>query len=318
MIKIKNLTKKFGKRVVLDNIQLEIGHEILGLLGPNGAGKTTTVNILCGLLKRDAGEISVMGMDPEKQPSDVRKKIGLVSQETALYEYLTAKENLEFHARFYGIPKFKRKIKVEEALELAQLTDRAKDRVKTFSGGMKRRLALVRSLMHDPEILILDEPSLGIDVQNRNEIWNRIHALKDNDQKCVLLTTNYMDEADRLSDRCAIIDQGKIVAIDKPHNLKSQFAGGTRLEAILHIPEKNYKELNTELQEISPQTTITLQKSENNYFVKMPAMSEANQLLLQVSELFQKFQQIKIYDLSLRTPTLDDVFLELTGSKLRD
>ncbi|MFW9852479.1 MAG: ABC transporter ATP-binding protein, partial [Candidatus Thorarchaeota archaeon] len=214
MITITNLTKKYGERIVLDEISLNIGDEIFGLLGPNGAGKTTIVNILCGLLKRDSGEIFVAGLDPIKNPGAVRKKIGLVAQETALYEYLTAKENLVFHARFYGVPRSEREKRIQEALELAQLKDRANERVSKFSGGMKRRLALTRSLIHDPEILILDEPSLGIDVQNRNEIWNRILELKEDQNKCILLTTNYMDEADRLSDRCAIIDNGRIITLD--------------------------------------------------------------------------------------------------------
>ncbi|TFF85082.1 ABC transporter ATP-binding protein [Candidatus Heimdallarchaeota archaeon] len=318
MIHLENITKKFSERVVLEEISLEIGQEIVALLGPNGAGKTTLVNIICGLLKRDGGTVSVNGLDPEKQQNQVRKKIGLISQETALYDYLTAKENLMFHARLYGVPRQKRKQAVAEALELAQLTDRANDRVKTFSGGMKRRLALVRALLHEPEILILDEPSLGIDVQNRNEIWNRILELNKESSKSIIVTTNYMDEADRLADRCAIIDDGKIIALDTPSKLKTTIAGGTRLEAFISLSSSKLKQLKEKLFSISPKTEITKQLEQDNYYVLMPAQAEANKLLTDVSELFQDFPTVKLLDLSLRIPTLDDVFLELTGSKLRD
>ncbi|MHA1449370.1 MAG: ABC transporter ATP-binding protein [Candidatus Hodarchaeales archaeon] len=235
VIAIENLVKKFGERTVIDDLSLEINREIFSVLGPNGSGKTTLVNILCGLLRREGGKVQVNGLDPAKNPGAVRKKIGLVTQETALYEYLTAKENLEFHAKFYGVPKNQRKQKVKEALQLSQLEDRAKDRVHTFSGGMKRRLALVRSLIHDPEIVILDEPSLGIDVQNRNEIWNKILELKG--EKTVLVNTNYMDEADKLAERIAIIDRGKLVALDTPKALKARAAGGVRLEARIEMED---------------------------------------------------------------------------------
>ncbi|MFX0092720.1 MAG: ABC transporter ATP-binding protein [Candidatus Hodarchaeota archaeon] len=319
MISISNLSKSFDTRKVLDNVSLEIGQEIFGILGPNGAGKTTLVNIVCGLLKYDAGEIRVAGLDPRKHPGLVRQKIGLVPQETALYEYLTARENLSFHAKFYGVPRGKRRQKIKEALELAQLEERADDRVSTFSGGMKRRLALVRSLLHDPEILVLDEPSLGIDVQNRNEIWNRILALKESYNKVVLLTSNYMDEADRLSDRCAIFDQGKIVALDTPSKLKLSHAGGTRLEALVKKPDpKHMHDLQSHLQQISPETRFSQSDEDGDYYIVMPATTNVNQLLPEVAKAFQEFPMINLRDLRVREPTLDDVFLELTGSKLRD
>lgn len=315
VITIENLVKRFGERTVIDDLSLEIDKEIFAVLGPNGSGKTTIVNILCGLLKREGGKVLVAGLDPAKHAGAVRKKIGLVTQETALYEYLTARENLEFHARFYGIPKNQRKQKVKEALQLSQLEDRAKDRVHTFSGGMKRRLALVRSLMHDPEIVILDEPTLGIDVQNRNEIWNKILELKG--EKTVIVNTNYMDEADRLAERIAIIDNGKLVALDNSKALKMKYAGGVRLEALIETKE-SIKSLEVSLVEISSKTRITSELGENSYNILIPADKQPNDLLTEVSRTLQGFPGMILMDLSLRVPTLDDVFLELTGTKLRD
>jgi ABC-2 type transport system ATP-binding protein len=314
MITISNLVKRFGDRVAVDHLTMEIGQEIFSFLGPNGAGKTTIVNMLTGLLQRDEGTISVAGLDPETAPGAVRSKIGLVPQETALYEYLTAQENLEFHAKFYGIPRNQQKARIQEALELVQLSERAKDRVSTFSGGMKRRLALVRALLHDPEILILDEPTLGIDVQNRNEIWQRILSLKGN--KTILINTNYMDEADRLSDRCAIIDQGHLIALDTPSSLKLKHAGGVRAEAVVAADETVVSQLLDKLKSIAPETRHTTLNGEVHFI--LPARGKPNELLTAVSRVFRDFPQVDIRDLSLRIPTLDDVFLELTGSHLRD
>ncbi|MFX1562745.1 MAG: ATP-binding cassette domain-containing protein [Promethearchaeota archaeon] len=316
MIKITNLMKRFGDRVVVDNLSVEIGHEVFTFLGPNGAGKTTVVNILCGLLNRDSGVVSISGLDPDTAPGEVRSKIGLVPQETALYEYLTAWENLDFHARFYGVPRGQVKQRIQDALELVQLTERADDRVSTYSGGMKRRLALVRALLHDPEVLILDEPTLGIDVQNRNEIWNRILELKG--EKTILITTNYMDEADRLSDRCLVMDEGKLIALDTPANLKLQHAGGIRVEARVTADQKVVKALFDKLKRIAPEARYSESEMKGEFIFVLPARGEANELLTEVSHVFREFAQVNIQDLSLRVPTLDDVFLELTGSHLRD
>ena len=177
-ISLSNIFKTYEDRPVLSGISLDIGKQNFVLLGPNGAGKTTLISIICGLLQADSGDMKIDLMDPKTQIREIRRRIGLVTQETEIYEYLTAKENLKFHARFYGVPAAQEKRKVKEMLALAHLESRAGDRVGTFSGGMKRRLALVRAMLHDPDILILDEPTLGVDVQNRNEIWNRILDLR--------------------------------------------------------------------------------------------------------------------------------------------
>lgn len=313
---VSNLIKSFGERNVLNKISFDIGKQNFALLGPNGAGKTTLVNIICGLLRYESGEVSVCGLNPKTQMQEVRKHIGLVTQETSIYDYLTAKENLEFHANFYGVPGKNTKSKVNEMLELAHLENRANDLVGTFSGGMKRRLALVRAMLHDPEILILDEPTLGVDVQNRNEIWNKILEMKG--KKTIFINTNYMDEADKLSDMCAIIDGGSIVAMDAPENLKTVYSDGVHLTADIEIDQNNYIQLETKLKQYSPDVTITEEKSAKIYQISIPAKKKANILLTEVTGIFNETEGIIIKDLQIRVPTLDDVFIKLTGKNLRD
>lgn len=315
-IVVSDLCKSFGERKVLDHISFEIGKQNFTLLGPNGAGKTTLVNMICGLLEYDSGKISVCGFDPRTQMEEVRRRIGLVTQDTAIYNYLTARENLEFHANFYGVPKNSVKSKVDEALRLAQLENREGDRAGTFSGGMKRRLALVRAMLHDPEILILDEPTLGVDVQNRNEIWNKILEMRG--RKTIFINTNYMDEADRLSDVCAVIDGGKVVAMDTPENLKTNYSDGVQLKAEIEIGQAGFAQLQSKLKNYSPDTVIAADKTENRYQISIPAKMKANVLLAEVAELFNETDGVAIKDLQIRVPTLDDVFLKLTGRKLRD
>ena len=313
---ISNLTKSFGKRNILNKISFDVGKQNFALLGPNGAGKTTLVNIVCGLLKYDSGEVSVCGFNPKTQAQEVRKRIGLVTQETSIYYYLTARENLEFHANFYGVPGKNVKSKVDEMLELAHLENRANDLVGTFSGGMKRRLALVRAMLHDPEIMILDEPTLGVDVQNRNEIWNKILEMKG--KKTIFINTNYMDEADRLSDKCAIIDGGNLIAMDTPENLKTVYSDGVQLTAEIQIKQNDFVQLETKLKQYSPDAAISEDKAANRYQISIPAKKKANILLAEVAEIFNEAEGITIKDLQVRVPTLDDVFIKLTGKKLRD
>lgn len=315
-IVVSELNKSFGERRVLDKLSFEIGKQNFTLLGPNGAGKTTLVNIICGLLKYDSGKINVCGFDPRTQTQEVRRRIGLVTQDTSIYDYLTARENLEFHANFYGVPKNSVKNKVDEALELAQLENRANDLAGTFSGGMKRRLALVRAMLHDPEIIILDEPTLGVDVQNRNEIWNKILEMKG--RKTIFINTNYMDEADSLSHVCAVIDGGKVVAMGTPENLKTDYSDGVQLKAEIEIGHEELSQLQTRLKNYSSETVITQDKIENRYRIFIPAKKKSNLLLTDVAEIFNETDGVAIKDLQIRVPTLDDVFLKLTGKKLRD
>lgn len=194
--------------------------EVTCLLGPNGSGKTTLINVLTGLLSPTSGELNVLGLNPRQDRAELLKRVAVVPQETALYPELTARENLAFHASYYGIPRSEHKQRVTDALELVQLQQRADDRAGTFSGGMQRRLALGKALMMAPDLLMLDEPTLGVDVQSREAIWTRIRQTAEED-RVVLLTTNYMEEAQRLGDRIVIIDRGQNVADGSLNELTS-------------------------------------------------------------------------------------------------
>ncbi len=215
---VDKLVKEFGNFRAVDEVSFEVEEgEIFGLLGPNGAGKTTVVMILATLLKPSSGKALIAGHDVVKEPSMVRKRIGIVFQETTLDLELTAKENLDFHARLYGLRKEERKRRIDEVLELVELTEKANIAVKKFSGGMKRRLEIARGLLHFPRVLFLDEPTLGLDAISRRKIWEYIvEAKKDT---TIFLTTHYIEEAEKLCDRVAIMNHGKIVAIDKPERL---------------------------------------------------------------------------------------------------
>ena len=315
-ITLTDIHKTYEGMAVLSGVSLSIGKQNFALLGPNGAGKTTLISIICGLIKADSGGITVSGMDPKEHLQEIRKKIGLVTQETEIYEYLTAKENLEFHAKFYGVPAGQRKRKVKEMLELAHLENRANDRVGTFSGGMKRRLALVRAMLHDPEILILDEPTLGVDVQNRNEIWNRILDLKG--KKTVFINTNYMDEADRLSDICGIIDGGKLIALDTAENLKINNELGIQLTAEIELEDAKADALKETLIRYAAEAEMEADPFTGHYRVRIPAHEKPNVLLTDVITIFNGVETLAIKDIQVKVPTLEDVFISLTGKTLRD
>src|SRR5579863_8278528 len=245
-IEVKELSKSFGSFRAIDHLSLSIRQgEIFGLLGPNGSGKTTTINMISGLSTPTSGEVRVMGYDVRHNARQVRQILGSVPQETALYEELSAWTNMDFHADLFGIPRKEKKERITRLLELVQLLDRKDSRVGTFSGGMKRRLALARALLHDPQLIYLDEPTLGVDVQSRRAIWDYIRSLRDQG-KTVLVTTNYLEEAQVLCERLAILDHGKLVALDTPTNLEHIYGGGVveletdkpiaAVEALRHLP----------------------------------------------------------------------------------
>src|SRR6266567_2727699 len=224
-IEIKELCKSFGKFQAVDRLTLTVRQgEIYGLLGPNGSGKTTTINMISGLSVPTSGEVQVMGYDVRRNARQVRQILGSVPQETALYEELSAWTNMDFHADLFGIPRKEKKERITKLLELVQLIDRKDSRVSTFSGGMKRRLALARALLHDPKLIYLDEPTLGVDVQARRVIWDYILSLRD-EGKTGLITTNYLEEAQALCERIAILDHGKLIAVDTPEHLKQTYGG---------------------------------------------------------------------------------------------
>jgi ABC-2 type transport system ATP-binding protein len=224
-IEMKELCKTFGKFQAIDHLSLTVNQgEIFGLLGPNGSGKTTTINMMSGLSVPTSGQVKVMGHDVHHAARQVRQILGSVPQETALYEELTAWVNMDFHADLFGIPRKEKKERITKLLELVQLLDRKHSRVNTFSGGMKRRLALGRALLHDPQLIYLDEPTLGVDVQARRAIWDYILSLRDQG-KTILITTNYLEEAQALCGRLAIIDHGKLIVVDTPSHLKQIYGG---------------------------------------------------------------------------------------------
>jgi len=226
VIETDNLTKHFGTLIAIDHVSFSVEEgEILGFLGPNGAGKTTTLNMLATLLRPTSGTATVNGHDILEEPDAVRRSIGFVFQDPTLDIELTGRENLDFHGRLYGLKRDVRQQRIKEMLEIVQLTDRADDFVKTYSGGMKRRLEIARGLLHYPKILFLDEPTLGLDPQTRRAIWEHIQRLNQDEDITVILTTHYTEEADYLCHRIQIIDFGKIVALDTPDKLKARLEG---------------------------------------------------------------------------------------------
>jgi ABC-2 type transport system ATP-binding protein len=236
MIRVRNLVKKFGDLVAVRDITFDVAEgEIFAFLGPNGAGKTTTIKMLTTLLKPTSGAMEVDGIDPALNPTKVRSRFGIVFQDPSLDEELTALENMELHAALYSVPRSVRAERTERLLRLFELWDRRNDRVKTFSGGMRRRLEIARGLLHTPKILFLDEPTLGLDPQTRNQLWTHVKRLNDQERVTVFLTTHYMEEAERVARRIAIIDHGAIVAQGSPEELKRQTSSETLEQAFLAL-----------------------------------------------------------------------------------
>lgn len=236
MIEVKNLVKKFGDFVAVDDISFEVEKgQIFAFLGPNGAGKSTTIKMLTTLLQPTSGSILINSADPVKEQDKVRKSFGIVFQDPSLDEELTAYENMSFHGVLYKIPKKIREERIKELLEIVELTDRKNDLVKTFSGGMKRRLEIARGLLHHPSIFFLDEPTIGLDPQTRNHIWNYILDLNKKENITIFFTTHYIEEAEKMAQKVAIIDHGKIVAQGTPSGLKTQTKAASLEGAFLSL-----------------------------------------------------------------------------------
>jgi ABC-2 type transport system ATP-binding protein len=236
VIKVRNLVKKFGDFTAVDDVSFEVAQgEIFAFLGPNGAGKTTTIKMLTTLLRPTAGTVEIDGLDPTTHSNEVRKRFGIVFQDPSLDGDMTAYENMEIHGIFYHVPRKIRIERTEALLRLFELWDRRNDLVKVFSGGMKRRLEIARGLLHTPKILFLDEPTLGLDPQTRNQLWTHVKHLNQTEGVTVFLTTHYMDEADRVAQRIAIMDHGKIVAQGTPQELKQQTGKDSLEEAFLSL-----------------------------------------------------------------------------------
>ncbi|MEX2721499.1 MAG: ATP-binding cassette domain-containing protein [Candidatus Wukongarchaeota archaeon] len=307
-IETTNLTKRFGDVVAVDNLNLKIPYrEVFGLLGPNGAGKTTTLNMLCTVLKQSSGKALVDGHDIDKEPAAVRKSIGIVFQDPSIDDRLTGRENLEMHAALYGVPFTDTKERIEDVLSLVELEDKAENLMRTYSGGMRRRLELARGLLHHPKILFLDEPTIGLDPQTREHIWEYIKELIHRKQITVVLTTHYMEEADELCDRVGIIDYGRIVALDTPENLKHKI-GGDVITAEVSRPE----ELALELKKHD--STLTLGFTEKIIRVTVPEGEKYISHIIHAADTLN----MNVDSVTVKKPTLNDVFLSYTGHEIRD
>ena len=308
IIKTNNLTKNFDGLTAVDTISFSVKKgEIFGFLGPNGAGKTTTIKMLTTLLHPTKGSAEVAGFDIIGARDKVRRNIGVVFQEPALDIELTGRENLEYHARMYGLSRDKRKTRIEDVLNLVDLEDKKNVLVKNYSGGMKRRLEIARGLMHYPTVLFLDEPTLGLDAQTRRAIWNYIGKMNKEEGTTIFLTTHYMDEADFLCDRIGIIDHGSILVIDSVTNLKNS-VGNDVITLSCSDMVKLVKRLEEEswisnIEQHDSFVTLGVEKGEE----KIPVIIEIAQSL-----------NIRIKSISVRKPTLDDVFLHFTGRTMRD
>ncbi|MGA9670324.1 MAG: ATP-binding cassette domain-containing protein [Terracidiphilus sp.] len=236
MIRVQNLVKTFGTFTAVNDVSFEVAEgEIFAFLGPNGAGKTTTIKMLTTLLKPTSGSIRLDGLNPEVKQNEVRQRFGIVFQDPSLDGDLTAEENMEIHGVLYHVPHKVRRQRTEELLKQFELWERRKDQVKKFSGGMKRRLEIARGFLHTPKILFLDEPTLGLDPQSRNQLWSHVKKVNEAEKVTVMLTTHYMDEADRVAHRVGVIDHGKLVAQGTPQEIKDQTKTETLEDAFLAL-----------------------------------------------------------------------------------
>jgi ABC-2 type transport system ATP-binding protein len=308
VIETTQLTKAYNSVKAVDNLNITVeSGEIFGLLGPNGAGKTTTISMLCTILKPTSGTATVNGFDIVNEPNKVRQSIGIVFQEPSIDDRLTGRENLYMHANLYGVPASEQTERINRILKLIELEDRADDLMRTYSGGMRRRLELGRGLIHYPKVLFLDEPTVGLDPQTRDHIWKYIRDLKEAHDITVVLTTHYMDEADRLSDRIAIMDYGKIVILDTPPKLKETLEGDVVVVRANNID--GLSELVTKWLGFNQKRVVdgALEVTVRNGEVAMPRIME---LATQ--------NNIYVESLLLREPNLEDVFLHYTGRNIRE
>lgn len=309
-IEARGLVRRFGEDVLAVNgVDLAIeANTIYALLGPNGAGKTTTINMLTTLLAPTEGSAKVAGFDVMKQANDVRKSIGVTFQETTLDKELTGRQALNYHARLYGMNKDQRQAKISELLALVELEEAADRIISTYSGGMKRRLELIRGLMTDPKVLFLDEPTLGLDPQSRARIGDYIVELKENRGMSVLLTTHYMDEAEQLSDKVAIIDHGKILTEGTPRELVDQMGA----DVITIAGQGKRDDFLEKVNELSCCETITT----GNGVIQIGVDSGSRRLVEIISLANQT--GFTVEDISVAKPSLGDVFLKYTGRQFRD
>lgn len=311
IIETENITKDFDDFRAVDSINLKVPRNtVYGVLGPNGAGKSTLISMLCTILMPTSGKALVNGFDIKKEANDVRRSIGIVFQTRALDDILTGREHLEMHAALYGVPHDIREERIEEVLELIALGKKAEEETKNYSGGMKRRLEIGRGLIHHPKLLFLDEPTLGLDIQTRESIWDYIEDLKNSIDITILLTTHYLEEADSLCDEVAIIDHGKIVKADSPKNLKAELKADTiTLTTLNSSNSKKLCEIMEDQQFVQSATnenseiTLLVERGEN-LVPKVVNIAESN--------------DITINSIELKHPSLEEVFIKYTGRKIND
>ncbi len=308
-IVVRDLTRQFGNLTAVDAVSFEVERgEIFGFLGPNGAGKTTTINMLCTLLRPTSGEAWINGYSINSQPYEVRQSIGVVFQDPSLDDRLTALENLRFHALLYNVPSQEFKRRARDLLEMVELEEFAHARVKTFSGGMRRRLEIARGLLHTPAVLFLDEPTLGLDPQTRRHIWEYVLNLRDREGVTVFLTTHYMEEAE-VADRIAIIDHGRIAALDTPSALKARVGGDVLL----------FRTSNNWLAAERLRATFGLEPRLVDDAVAVE-VTEGDRAIPELMSALQNGHgpSLEVISVNLRRPTLEDVFIKLTGRAMRD
>ena len=306
---IHSLSKVFSKTIAVDDISFTVNDgEVFGFLGPNGAGKSTTMMMLTTLLKPTSGKAVVGGFDVTNDAKKVREIIGFVQQETTVDEYLTGRENLKLQARLNHIPKHIAEKRIDEVLELIELTKKQHEPVLNYSGGMRKRLDIAGGLLHMPKILFLDEPTVGLDIQTRRKIWNYIKKIHQEFDMTIFLSTHYMEEADNLCDRIGIIDHGKIQVIDSPSTLKNKLGN----QVIVITLQNDSVEFITKIKQLPDVEKVTFVENQITIF-----SSQSTKVIPKVFQISSDLK-MKIESISLTKPTLDDVFLSFTGHDLRD
>lgn len=309
IIEARDLSKDFGDFRAVEKLNLKINRgEVFGFLGPNGAGKTTSISMMVGLLRPSSGQVFIDGQEVQNIEKGT---IGICPQELVLWEHLTCKESLTLVGDMYEVPGDELKKRVNTLLDDLFLTEKANTVVTQLSGGMKRRLNLALALVHEPEIVVLDEPSEGLDPQSRRVLWNYIRSLRDDEGKTVILTTHIMDEADRLSDRIAIIDHGKLLRLDTPSNLKKETGEGDVVEMKISDPDKNQEVINA-IKKLEGIYSVVEVNDQIN-IRSLDAVSKLPRIMDELEHL-----GVRVVDLSVRQNTLEDVFIDLTGTGLRE
>lgn len=309
LLKVVDLKKNFGSREVVRGVTFTVNKgESFGLLGPNGAGKSTTISMICGLIESSSGDVTVGGVSIKKNPLEVKRKIGVVPQDIALYPTMSAKENLYFWGRMYGLSRVEAKKRTEEVLEIVGLKERAKEKIENYSGGMKRRINIGAALMHRPELLIMDEPTVGIDPQSRNYILETIKKLNE-EGMTVIYTSHYMEEVEYLCERIAIIDQGEVIASGTRDELCNRLVGATSIQIKVN-------ELSQEMIDKLGNIPNVQSMKADGELITIHATDARQVLGDAVAVVIQSGLQVLSVD--VKEPNLESVFLQLTGRTLRD